>query len=52
MVISIICAIYFAIVGIYGFKNGTGVERAGSRSYAPLAQLESADSSDDYDDDL
>jgi len=53
MVISIACAIYFFSVGFYRFKNPNTVRGdADARSYAPLAQLESTDSDDDYDDDL
>ena len=52
MVISIACAIYFFSVGLYRLKNPNPVRGdADSRSYAPLAQLETTDSDDDYDED-
>ena len=50
MAVSIVCAIYFASVGFYRFKNKGGQVETGF--YAPLAQLESTDTDDDYDDDL
>ena len=52
MVLALMCALYFFSVAWYRHRHPANfnVDRE-TRSYAPLAQFESAETSSDYDDD-
>ena len=53
MVISVLCSLYFASVGIYRFRhpNDPITHPGVSKVYAPLAQFASTESASDDDDD-
>ena len=53
MVISVLCSLYFASVGIYRFRhpNDPVTHPGVSKVYAPLAQFASTESASDDDDD-